>query len=253
MKHRYSTWTRATFVALALGSLAAANAHAARLRSADTTVLHATAAAANAEGKVEENVEDNPTAAIACCLNAPGEQGCSDLTADDCTAAGGRNLGPGTTCDVPEGGQDPCGDSQICANEPDGNNNDLRGQLTITARGLAPRAKFSVLVGGVRLGTLRTNALGRGRKRFRGRKLTVDPRGKRIALTDAGGTPVLTAVLSDPTIPCGVACCLATPEEQGCADLTATECAAAGGVDAGTGSCDPDPCPSSPSGAFIDR
>ena len=166
MQHRYAIGSIVTFAALALGSPAPAAAHAARPRSADTAVLHATAAAADAEGEIEENVEDNPTAAIACCLNVLGEQGCSDLTADDCAAAGGRNLGPGTTCDVPEGAQDPCGDSQICANESDGNNNDLSGQLTITVRGLAPRARFTVLAGGVRLGSLKTNGLGRGRKRF---------------------------------------------------------------------------------------
>ncbi len=40
-----------------------------------------------------------------------------------------------------------------------------------------------------------------------------------------------------------IACCLNTADQQGCADLTSADCGAAGGVDAGTGTCDPDPCP----------
>jgi hypothetical protein len=244
-----AAWTALVTIGwLVLGSQAQA-AHRNSVKSA----LHATAADPGAAGEVEENVEDPPASGtIGCCLNTADQQGCSDLTAADCGAAGGRNLGPGTTCDAPAGGQDPCGDSQGCANEP-GDGDNLQGSVSVTASGLAPRAKFSILVGGVRLGTLRTTKAGRGRKRFQGRKLTVDPRGRRIALTNAAGAEVLVGATSDPTAPCGVACCLNTAEEQGCADLTAADCAAAGGMAAGTGTCDADPCPGgSQSGAFVD-
>lgn len=226
----------------------------AKRRSGIPSALHATAAEPGADGEVQENVEESPTSStVACCVNGVGEQGCSDLTSGDCAAMSGTNLGAGSTCDSAVGGQDPCGDSQACANEPDGQNNDLHGGLVVTATGLAPRAKFGVSVGGVRLGILKTNARGRGRKRFRGRKLTVDPRGRRIAVTNAAGVEVLVGVVSDPTTPCGVACCLNTADEQGCADMTAADCTAAGGVATGTGTCDADPCAgASPSGAFID-
>jgi len=255
MQHRFVTWGAVTLVAVTLGGLLPAAAPAAQRRNSITAVLHPTAAAGNASGEVEENIENNPAATIACCLANPGEQGCNDLRSADCTAAGGRDLGPGSTCDMPQGGQDPCGDFQGCTNEPDGSNELrglLRGRLTVKVRRLAPRAKFRVFVGDVRIGTLKTSAAGRGRKRFRGRKLTVDPRGKRIVVANAGGTAVLTGVTSDPTTPCGVACCLNMPGQQGCADLAAADCAAVGGIDAGTGSCNVDPCVSSVSGAFLD-
>jgi hypothetical protein len=223
----------------------------AKRRSPITNALHATAAEPGAEGEVEEDVQE-PGGTTACCLNGVGEQGCSDLTADECAPMGGTNLGADSTCDGGVDGQDPCGDSETCVDEPDGQNNDLRGGLVVTASGLAPRERFGVSVGDVSLGTLKTKANGHGRKRFRGRKLTLDPRGRRIVVTNADGVEVLVGVVADPTTPCGVACCLNTPEEQGCADLTVDECTAAGGVATGTGTCDADPCaPASPSGAFV--
>jgi hypothetical protein len=209
-------------------------------RSSVKSTLHATTADPGAEGDVEENVEDPPTVGtIACCLNTADQQGCSDLTAADCTAAGGVDAGTGT-CDP-----DPCGDSQggdTCPNQS-GEVGNLRGGLSVSAGGLPPHAMFTVTVGGVPVGAFKTNVRGRGRKRFRARKLTVDPRGRRIAVTNAAGTELLGGTTADPTTPCGVACCLDNADEQGCEDLAAADCTAAGGVDAGTGTCDPDPCP----------
>jgi hypothetical protein len=216
-------------------------------RSSVTNALHATTANPAAQGDVEENVEDQPTpGTIACCLNTPDQQGCSDLTPTDCTTAGGVDAGTGT-CDP-----DPCGDSEggdSCANES-GEVGNLQGALSVHTSGLASHAKFTVTLGGVPVGTLRTNARGQGHKRFRGRKLPLDPRGRRIALTDAAGTTVLVGTTADPTTPCGIACCLNTDEEQGCAELSAVDCTAAGGLDAATGTCDPDPCGSTPSGGI---
>jgi len=260
MKGQRNGSVRGGIVAMVLAAVAAiawlalvSEAQAGR-RSSVTSKLHATAAEPGANGDVRENVEESPTGStVACCVNGLGEQGCSDLTSADCAAMNGTNLGAGSTCGGAAEGQDPCGDSQACANEPDGQNNDLRGGLVVAATGLAPRAKFGVSVGGVQLGMLRTNARGRGRKRFRGRKLTVDPRGRRIAVTNAADAEVLVGVVSDPTAPCGIACCLSTAEEQGCADVTAADCTAVGGVATATGRCDADPCAdSSPNGAFID-
>jgi hypothetical protein len=205
--------------------------------------LHATAAATGAQGSFDENVEDTspPPGAIACCLNTADQQGCDELAPADCTAAGGVDAGTGT-CDP-----DPCPGSQSGQDV----SSDMQGSLTIKARGLAPKSTFGVLIGGAPIGTLRTSSLGSGRARFRpqprGRdqKLTVDPRGKLVAVTNGNGEDVLEGDISDPTTPGGIACCLNTPDQQGCDELLAADCTAAGGTDAGTGTCEPDPCATS--------
>ncbi|HYR95678.1 MAG TPA: hypothetical protein VEM57_03035 [Candidatus Binatus sp.] len=135
---------------------------------------------------------------------------------------------------------------------PDGSG-DIQGDLTVRARKLAPATSFGVNVGGVRIGALHTSAAGKGRARFssrpRGRiqPLSVDPRGKQITLTDEAGDEMLEGEISDPTTPGGIQCCLnthdASGDQQGCDSLLPADCTAAGGVDMGPGTCEPDPCP----------
>jgi hypothetical protein len=125
----------------------------------------------------------------------------------------------------------------------------MSGELEVKVRHLAPHGTFGVQVGGTTIGTVTTTRNGMGRARFRaaplGRDqvLSIDPRGRAIAVTDATGDDVLTGQVSDPTTPGGTQCCLATADEQGCAVLLDATCTAAGGVDRGVGICDPDPCP----------
>jgi hypothetical protein len=139
---------------------------------------------------------------------------------------------------------------------PDGSGN-IKGALAVMAHKLAPKTTFGVNVGGTRIGVLRTNSLGSGMAMFRtkvGRgpssrvqKLSVDPRGKLIALTSPAGDEVLQGEVSDPTTPGGTQCCLdihdQNGDQQGCDSLLPAECAAAGGIDMGPGTCEPDPCP----------
>jgi hypothetical protein len=130
---------------------------------------------------------------------------------------------------------------------------DVQGDLTVTAKKLAPRATFGVNVGGVSIGTLTTNRTGSGKAKFssrpRGRTqpLSVDPRGKLIALTSETDGEVLEGEVSDPTTPGGIQCCLDTHDQSGdqigCDSLLPADCVAAGGVDMGPGTCEPDPCP----------
>ncbi len=205
--------------------------------------LRATSAVPGAQGSFEENVEDAspPPGAIACCLNTADQQGCTELTPADCTAAGGVDAGTGT-CDP-----DPCPGSD--SNQDSAG--DLQGSLSVKARHLAPKSTFGVVVGGTPVGILTTNGAGTGHARFRGQprkhdqKLTVDPRGKLIAVTDGNGDDMLEGDISDPTTPGGIACCLNTADQQGCDELLPADCTATGGVDAGTGTCEPDPCPTS--------
>lgn len=134
---------------------------------------------------------------------------------------------------------------------------EIKGALAVTANKLAPLTTFGVKVGGVPIGVLQTNSLGSGLSMFRTRvgrhpsrrvqKLSVDPRGKVVTLTSPAGDEVLQGDISDPTTPGGVQCCLnthdANGDQQGCASLLPAECIAAGGIDMGPGSCEPDPCP----------
>ena len=192
---------------------------------------------------------------IQCCLNTADQQGCTDLLPADCTAAGGINLGPGT-----------CGEPDPCQSQPDGNFEEnvessptgMQGGLLLRVHKLPPQATFGVNLGGTRIGTLRTNSRGSGLAMFRtqsrrasrrGRiqSLTVDPRGKLVTLTDSGENEMLEGEISDPTTPGGTQCCLNTTgpsgDQQGCDSLLPAECAAAGGIDMGPGTCEPDPCP----------
>jgi hypothetical protein len=130
----------------------------------------------------------------------------------------------------------------------------LSGKLDLRAYRLAGLGEYQVTLDGVRIGTLRTSASGNGKARFRtdpkssrDQLLGVDPRGRALAIADGGGALVLTAAVGTGTLDgSDVRCCL--PDDSGveCEDRTAAECAAAGGVDLGPGSCLPNPCDVTP-------
>jgi hypothetical protein len=125
----------------------------------------------------------------------------------------------------------------------------LRGSLRIVGKKLDPNSSYRVTIDGVSVGEVATRKSGKGELKLRSTSrspesfLGTDPRGRSVALLDGSGATVLTARLHDDSIdPTDVRCCV--PDDGGteCEDRTAEECAAAGGVDLGPGSCLPDPC-----------
>jgi hypothetical protein len=132
---------------------------------------------------------------------------------------------------------------------------DADGRLEIRVHALAPDASFDVLVGSVRVGTLRTTGGGNGTLRFRSRPrgrdlpLGFDPRGALITIRDAQGTDVLVT-----TVPAArgdsassVACCRADDDGSAeCEQRSADACTASGGVPAAAASCLPNPCAATP-------
>lgn len=202
------------------------------------------------EGTGEDPIQPG---SIQCCLNTADEQGCSDLLPAECTAAGGLNLGPGA-CGEP----DPCQPAGSFTENVESTPSGMRGGLMLRVHKLSPNATFGVNVGSARIGTLKTNRVGSGmavfRTQLRGNRrsgavkgLTVDPRGKLVTLTDTGENEILEGQISDPTTPGATQCCLdthgPTGDQQGCDSLLPAECVAAGGIDMGPGTCEPDPCP----------
>ncbi len=125
----------------------------------------------------------------------------------------------------------------------------LRGKLEVKVHGLAPESTFDITLDGVRIGSFTTRRNGSGKAKFDTRPsrskqlLGVDPRGRLAAVVAGDGSVVLQTAVSASTLdPNDVRCCL--PDDSGpeCEDRTAAECAAAGGVDLGPGSCLPNPC-----------
>lgn len=123
-----------------------------------------------------------------------------------------------------------------------------RTTLVVRAKSLAPNSTYQVRLSGKPIGTLATGAGGSGRAVFstptraRAQALPVDPRGRLLSVNDANGDDMLEGEVDDPTTPGGIQCCLNTAEEQGCDSLLPADCSAAGGIDMGAGTCDPDPC-----------
>jgi hypothetical protein len=130
--------------------------------------------------------------------------------------------------------------------------NGAKGKFEVKVRHLAPATSFDVVVGGVKVGSIRTSRSGQGGVRFssraRGRDLPLgfDPRGSAVTVRDGSGDDVLAGGMSDGSLDPGeVACCVPGRHEDGeCEDLTPDACAAAGGTLAGVDSCLPDPCTS---------
>ena len=126
------------------------------------------------------------------------------------------------------------------------NGNGGRGKLVVLGRKLKPRSRFGVRLGGVRIGTLSTNARGKGRARFSSRPgpgeqtLGTDPRDKHLEVADDQGEDVL-----GDDVPEQVACCLPDDNGMECEQTTAAECTDRHGVKVDT--CNPNPCaPSTP-------
>jgi hypothetical protein len=123
-----------------------------------------------------------------------------------------------------------------------------RTRLVVKVKNLHPSTRYDVRLSSMPVGTLDTNAAGGGRAVFssspsgRAQALAVDPRGRVLTVGEANGDDMLEGEVSDPTTPGGIQCCLDTTDQQGCDSLLPADCAAAGGVDMGPGSCEPDPC-----------
>src|SRR5262245_27065477 len=128
----------------------------------------------------------------------------------------------------------------------------LEGRLEVRAGRLDARSVFDVTVDGVRIGSFTTGRAGAGKARFDTRPrgndqlLGVDPRGRTVAVVNGDGATVLEAAVAAGALDDDVRCCL--PDDSGpeCEDRTAAECAAAGGIDLGPGSCLPNPCAGAP-------
>lgn len=127
------------------------------------------------------------------------------------------------------------------------------GKFTVKAQRLDRDADYDVIVGGIKVATLRTSGGGGGRVRFssqaRGKDLFLgfDPRGEAIEIRRSTGENLLVANLPDDTLSRdgdGV-CCVPDGGGDGpaeCEDRTAAECAAAGGTLSTVTSCLPNPC-----------
>jgi len=133
------------------------------------------------------------------------------------------------------------------------NHNGGRGRLVVHGAKLDPRSTFAVTLGGVRIGTLATNARGNGRARFssrpgpRDQTLGTDPRGKHLEVADEDGEDVLDDDIPDDGVDPGeVACCLPDDGGSECEDRTADECGREGGSAPGPASCIPNPCGTTP-------
>lgn len=131
-----------------------------------------------------------------------------------------------------------------------------RAKLKLLASKLEGGRSYDLLVGGVKVGTLSTSPGGVGRASFsaspgaRDAMLGFDPRGEQMTVRDQeDGDDVLVGDLPADD-PASVACCLIEADDDGpeleCEDLTAEECAAAGGTPQAADSCLPNPCATAP-------
>ena len=133
-----------------------------------------------------------------------------------------------------------------------------RGKFRVRARNLKPDTTYGISVAGVRIGSLTTTAAGSGGARFSSpqngsdQSLGVDPRGKLVEVSDDQGEDVLENEMPGDTENQGdVECCLPGDEGSECEETTADECTAEGGANMGTGTCFPNPCPTTPPTADI--
>ncbi|HYY06627.1 MAG TPA: hypothetical protein VE997_08610 [Candidatus Limnocylindria bacterium] len=137
-----------------------------------------------------------------------------------------------------------------------------RGKFRVKARNLKPGATYGISVAGIRIGSFTTGAAGSGAARFTNPQhggdqfLGVDPRGKRIEVSDDHGEDVLENEMPDDDDDQGkVQCCLAEDDEDEaeveCEEETADECTEKGGTNMGTGTCFPNPCPTTPPGPEV--
>jgi hypothetical protein len=134
-----------------------------------------------------------------------------------------------------------------------------RGKLKVLARHLPPGKSFGISVAGVRIGTLTTNSAGTGSASFSNPRkghsplLGLDPQGHLVEVSDDQGEDVLEGDMPDDMQnQGGIQCCLTDDDgEAECEEATPAECTAENGTNMGAGSCFPNPCATSPGGAFI--
>jgi hypothetical protein len=151
-----------------------------------------------------------------------------------------------------------------------------KGRLRISTRGLAASSSFDVVMNGVKVGTLTTNAGGKGKltlsthpKRHAG-LMGGDPRGDHLEVRDHDGDDDLECHFPGGDQP-EIACCVPSEGATECDLETPDECTNEGGTPAGSAggafvsSCIPNPCaptppppggsvcciPSSAGGAFV--
>src|SRR2546430_1518653 len=127
-----------------------------------------------------------------------------------------------------------------------------RGKFRVSGRNLKPGTTYGISVAGIRIGSLTTRATGSGAARFSSPQhgsdqfLGVDPRGKKVEVSDDQGEDVLENEMPDDGEDQGsVQCCLPDDEDDDgaeCEKTTADECTAEGGTNMGTGTCFPNPC-----------
>jgi hypothetical protein len=130
-----------------------------------------------------------------------------------------------------------------------------RGKFRVKARNLKAGTTYGISVAGIRIGSFTAGAAGSGAARFTSPQhgsdqfLGVDPRGKRVAVSDDHGEDVLENEMPDDDDDQGeVQCCRAEGDEAEaeCEETTAEECTSEGGTNMGTGTCFPNPCPTTP-------
>src|SRR5262249_52976593 len=133
-----------------------------------------------------------------------------------------------------------------------------RGRFRVVGRHLKPGTTFGISVAGVRIGSLTTGATGSGAARFSNpqhgsdRFLGVDPRGKLVEVSDDQGEDVLENQMPENTEDRGdVQSCPPDENRGACDETTADECTAAGGTNMGTGTCFPNPCPTTAPGTDV--
>ncbi|HSP99388.1 MAG TPA: hypothetical protein VL049_19370 [Candidatus Dormibacteraeota bacterium] len=134
------------------------------------------------------------------------------------------------------------------------------GKFAVVANHLGPNKTYDLVVGGVKVGVIKTSAGGSGRASFkttpgtRDALLGFDPRGSQVLVRDEdNGDDVLVGDMPD-SDPTETACCLADGQdgETECEDMTPDACTAAGGTPIGVpggtaaASCLPDPCATTP-------
>ena len=130
-----------------------------------------------------------------------------------------------------------------------------QGRFRLIARGLAPSSTFDLVIGGIKVASLTTNAGGTAKAKLSTNPhagetlLGVDPRGETVAVRDEQGDDNLEGDIPDDTQDAAeVACCL--PEDGGseCDTKTPEECTTEGGTVADVDSCLPNPCGVPPPG-----
>ena len=124
-----------------------------------------------------------------------------------------------------------------------------KGTFGVVGRHLDAGTDYDLVVGGIKIGALSTNARGAGKVVFgtstRGRRafLGFDPRGRTLAVRDSAGHDVL-----DCDMPDGehdgdkVACCVPDEDHVECEDRTPADCLGEGGTVSSATGCFPDPC-----------